>query len=232
MSISLNSLPDSKIMLIPLSRDERKGTALRLSRALGLAIFYSLLALILLVAIPYGTVEPWWEALFECAVFALGAVWIIEGALSRKWLVREHRIFLPILLLILYAFVQTLPLFPGNSTSINLKLWSAISADPYETRLSVLKLLALTLAGVLLVRYMDSKRRLRALIFTLIAVGLASALFGVLRQTTQHAQGFFLSSLSPNSGYAQFINRNHFAYLAEMTLGLTLGLIIYRGVRR
>ncbi|HKC66506.1 MAG TPA: O-antigen ligase family protein, partial [Pyrinomonadaceae bacterium] len=102
----------------------------------------------------------------------------------------------------------------------------------YETRLSVVKLLALALAGVLLLRYTDSKRRTRALLFTLIAVGLASALFGILRQTTQHAHGFLLSSLSPNSGYAQFINRNHFAYLAEMTLGLTLGLIIYKGVRR
>ena len=229
------SLSASFVQELSVEYEERGGVrSMResIARVLGWIIFYSLLLLIPLVAIPYGTVEPWWEALFECAVFALGAVWIIEGALSRKWLVREHRIFLPILLLILYAFVQTLPLFPGNSTSTNLKLWSAISADPYETRLSVLKLLALTLAGVLLVRYMDSKRRLRALIFTLIAVGLASALFGILRQTTQHAQGFFLSSLSPASGYAQFINRNHFAYLAEMTLGLTLGLIVYRGVRR
>lgn len=232
MSISLNSFPDAKAVVISLSRDEGKGITLKLSRALGLTIFCSLLALILLVAIPYGSVEPWWESLFECAVFALAAMWIVEGMLSRKWLVREHRIFLPILVLILYAFVQTLPILPENSATTNLKLWSAISADPYETRLSVLKLLALALAGVLLIRYTDSRRRTRALLFTLIAVGFASALFGILRQTMQHGQGFLLPSLSPNSGYAQFINRNHFAYLAEMTLGLTLGLIIYRGVRR
>jgi len=203
-----------------------------IARVLSRIIFYSLLLLIPLVAIPYGAVEPWWESLFECTVFVLGALWIVEGMLSRKWLVREHRIFLPILLLILYAFVQTLHLPPGDSTGANLKQWSAISADPYATWLSVLKLLALTIAGVLLIRYTCSRRRLRALLFTLIIVGLASALFGILRQTTQHSQGFFLPALSPGSGYAQFINRNHFAYLAEMTLGLTLGLIIYGGVRR
>src|SRR5436309_13508889 len=127
MSISLNSLPDSKIMLIPLSRDERKGIALRLSRALGLAIFYSLLALILLVAIPYGTVEPWWEALFETIVFALGALWIIEGLLGGRWLTKEHGIFLPLLLLALYAFLQTLPLVPGDTGAQGLKVWNAIS---------------------------------------------------------------------------------------------------------
>ncbi|HKC66056.1 MAG TPA: hypothetical protein VKB86_20600, partial [Pyrinomonadaceae bacterium] len=132
MGTSLNSFPEAKVVTISLSRDEGKGIALKLSRALGLAIFYSLLALIILVAIPYGTVEPWWEALFECTVFVLAAVWIVEGMLSRKWLVREHRIFLPILLLILYAFIQTLPILPENSTGTNLKLWGAISADPYE----------------------------------------------------------------------------------------------------
>lgn len=38
--------------------------------------------------------------------------------------------------------------------------------------------------------------------------------------------------LRPDVGFAQFINRNHFGYLAEMTLGLLLGLIAGRGVPR
>src|SRR5207253_8341185 len=49
---------------------------------LGKTIFFALLALIALVAIPYGTVEPWWKAAFECGVFGLGALWLIEGFLS------------------------------------------------------------------------------------------------------------------------------------------------------
>jgi O-antigen ligase len=195
-------------------------------------IFYSLLALIVLVAIPYGTVEPWWEALFECVVFALGALWMVEVVFSREWITKGHRIFLPLLLIILYAFVQTLPALGGSSTVAGLKVWDAISADPYETRLSALKLLALALAGVMLLRYTSNSRRLRALIFTIIGVGILSAFFGILRQTTQHSTGFFLPFLLPESGYGQFINRNHFAYLMEMALGLILGLIISRGVRR
>jgi O-antigen ligase len=199
---------------------------------LGAVIFYSLLALILLVAIPYGTVEPWWEALFECVVFALGALWSVEGMFSREWITKGHRIFLPLLLLVIYAFVQTLPMLGGSSTVVGIKVWSSISADPYETRLSVLKLLALTLTGIMLLRYTSNSRRLRALTFTIIGIGILSALFGILRQATQHSTGFFLPFLSPEVGYGQFINRNHFAYLMEMVLGLILGLIISRGVRR
>jgi O-antigen ligase len=204
----------------------------RLSRYLGRVIFYTLLALIVLVAIPYGTVEPWWEALFECAVFALGALWMVEGFLTGGWITKGHRIFLPILLLALYAFLQTLPVFSGSSTVAGLKVWSAISADPYETKLSVLKLLALTLSGVMLLRYTSTRRRLRALVYTIIGVGLLSAFFGILRQTTQHSTGFFLPFLQAGSGYGQFINKNHFAYLMEMALGLTLGLVASKGVRR
>jgi hypothetical protein len=40
----------------------------RASRILSRVIFYTLLVLIALVAVPYGTVEPWWMALFECVV--------------------------------------------------------------------------------------------------------------------------------------------------------------------
>jgi O-antigen ligase len=199
------------------------------------AIFYSLLALILLVAIPYGTVESWWEALFEGIIFFLGVLWAIEGMLRWDWLARgQNKIFLPLLILSLYMFIQTLPLLPGAAPPAlsGLKVWRAISADPFETRLSVLKLLALILAGMILMRYTSTPRRLRALIFTIIGVGLLSAFFGILRQTTQHSPGFFLPFLQPASGYGQFINRNHFAFLMEMALGLTLGIVVGRGVRR
>lgn len=214
------------------SLEAREGFGGKLSRVLGAVIFYTLLALIVLVAIPYGTVEPWWEALSECIVFALGVLWVVEGMLSREWITKGHRIFLPLLLIILYAFVQTLPILGGASTAAGLKVWSAISADPYETRLSVLKLLAFALTGIMLLRYTSNSRRLRTLIFTLIGIGIASALFGILRQTTQHSAGFFLPFLLPESGYGQFINRNHFAYLMEMVLGLILGIILTGGVRR
>jgi O-antigen ligase len=41
-----------------------------------------------------------------------------------------------------------------------------------------------------------------------------------------------LPLLIPDSGYGQFINYNHFAYLMEMAMGLILGLVLGGGVRR
>src|SRR6266480_1642695 len=45
-------------------------------------VFVSLLVLVPLVAIPYGAVEQWWIALYECAVFGLAAISIIGSLLA------------------------------------------------------------------------------------------------------------------------------------------------------
>src|SRR6185295_6817661 len=63
-------------------------------------------------------------------------------------------------------------------------------------------------------------------------VAVASSIFGILRQTTQHSPGFGLPLLIFDLGYGQFLNKNHFAYLMEMALGLVLGLILGGGVKR
>src|SRR5438093_6379025 len=103
----------------------------RAARRLGNAIFFALLALIALTAIPYGTVQPQWEAAFECFAFALVALWIVEGWLGGVWHVRGRRLLVPLLLIVVFAFVQTLPL--GSTSAIaGIEGWRASSADPYE----------------------------------------------------------------------------------------------------
>jgi O-antigen ligase len=202
----------------------------RISHVLGRLIFGSLLAIIVLTAVPYGAVEPWWTALFECAIFALTILWLVEGFLSGSWLVPTHWLLLPLLLLVAYCLAQTVPLAGRDVAGIQVR--QTLSADPYQTGLVALKLLALTLAAALLLRYTSSTRRMRALIYTVIGVGLLSALFGLIRQTTQLSSvGFVLPYLRRYSGYGQFINKNHFAFLAEMALGLAIG-IVAGGARR
>jgi O-antigen ligase len=197
-------------------------------------IFYGLLVVIAFAAIPYGTVEEWWIAFFECAVFALGALWFLMGLIRSDWRVPSSRLLWPLLALVLFIALQTIN-FGGRGGSVELQgaLWGTISADPYETRLVILKLLALILTFVLLLRYTASRKRLRVLIYVVIGIAVVSALFGILRQTTHHnTPGYFLPYLKPNAGYGQFINRNHFAFLMEMAFGLILGLLVGGGVSR
>lgn len=202
----------------------------RLSWLLGRAIFYSALALLALAAIPYGTVETWSIALFEIIVFAFGALWVVEGALSRGGnggggLRRDDALlFAPLALVSFYAYLQSV--LPTGTTPMNLRV--VISADPYETRLFALQLFAVTTFGALLMRYTTNRKRLAALVLTALAVAVVSAMFGILRQSAQRMgeQGFLLPYLAGGAGYAQFIGRNSFAFLMEMSLGLGLGLLL------
>lgn len=195
-------------------------------------IFFALVCLIPLTAVPYGTFEAWWKAAFICAVFGICIVAIIEGAISGSTWVGPWSILLPLLALAALASIQTVPF--GSVPDAGLTgtpPWSAISADPYQTRFFVLQILALTVFLGLLYRYAGYETNIWILIHVVIAVAVASAIFGMLRQTAQPNSGFVLPLLKPGQGYGQFINKNHFAYLMEMAFGLGIGVVLARGVR-
>lgn len=201
------------------------GAASTVARVLSAIVFAALLAILPLSAAPYGSVEAWWTALFDAAIFALAALWAIESALRGAWLRRSHVLLaLPALALVLFALAQSLPLFGGE----------AVSFDPYETRLVAARILAATLYALMLLRYADTEGRLRALVYVVVLTGVACALFGIARQAGQREElGFFFLPLIRRSvGYAQFVNRNHFAFIAEISLGLALGVVVGRGVAR
>lgn len=174
-------------------------------------IFGLLLCILIAVPMPYGTIEPWWKAVFICSVFAVCVLAVLETSLGRSFCVDLWLPLWPMLALSCLAFVQS---------------WTRISADAFQTRFFVLQLLALTAFLALLYRYAATEARMRVLIFAIVGVALVSAIFGTLRQTTQHDVGFVLPLLRPKQGFAQFINKNHFAFLIEMAFGLVVGLVI------
>jgi O-antigen ligase len=173
-------------------------------------IIFALLALVVVIApIPYGTVEPWWKAVFVCGVFGICILAVVEVAIRGSFRVNPAPVLLPLLALTALAFLQA---------------GTGISADSFQTRFFALQLLALTAFLALLYRYAATEQRLRLLAYAVIVIATASAIFGTLRLTTQHEIGFLLPLLKPNQGFAQFINKNHFAYLMEMAIGLIIGL--------
>jgi len=207
--------------------------AVRCGRLLEKTIFVALLLLIVLAAVAYGGSDPWWKSVFTCLIFGVGAFAAIELALSKRPSVINLRLLLPILVLIAFALVQTIPSPRSNGASLGIsyRLWNAISADPYETKLFALHLTGLALFAGLLFRYAATESRLSLLIYVIIGTAVASALFGLLRATMQHNASFWLP-FQTDQGYGQFVNRNHFAYLMEMGFGLLLGLIASGRVQR
>src|SRR6202171_3181529 len=175
------------------------------------AIFYGLIAVMVLTAVPYGTHESWSESLFECAVFFLAWLWIVHGFFEGSWRVGNTRLLAPMSGLVVLAAFQSLAWWQVDSAGE--KVWFALSSDFFETRAFAFKVAALVLAALLIIRFTSNAKRLGILVHTIIVVALASALFGILRQSAQHGPGFVLARLKPGAGYGQFINKNHFAFL-------------------
>lgn len=172
-------------------------------------IFALLVSVVVITPLPYGTVEAWWKAVLVCSVFAICILAIVEVASRGSIHVNSWSPVLPLLALTALAYVQS---------------WIGISADSFQTRFFALQLLALTVFLALLYRYAATAPRMRLLAYAVIGIAVVSAIFGTLRLTTQHEIGFLLPLLQPNQGFAQFINKNHFAYLMEMAIGLVIGL--------
>ncbi len=195
-------------------------------RILRATIFGGLLAVIVLTAIPYGTVESWSQSSFQIVIFSLALLWMIHGLLVGSRRFGNFSLFYPLIALALFAIIQSLSWSPVNVAGV--KVQNAISADPFESWVFALRVSALALAGILAVRFTNSLFRLSALIHTIILVALLSAVFGIVRQTMQHEQGFLLPFLKYGGGFAQFINKNHFAFLVEAAVGLLVGIALLR----
>src|ERR1043166_8576879 len=135
----------SDVIVADFSSTDQQLVRLRIAGFFDKTVFGALLVLLGLSAVPYGTVEPWWKALFVCAVFLICIVAIGETLISRECSIGGScPILLSMLALCGLALIQTINIRstdadPGIAT---LGLWNAISADPYQTRFFVLQLLA------------------------------------------------------------------------------------------
>src|SRR5207253_9733829 len=138
-------------------------------------------------AIPYGAVDPWSEALFECAVFFLTLLWIAQGFIQGSWQIRNVRFLAPMATLLFLAAVQSVAWWKTDVAGE--KVWFALSADAFETWAFALRMGALILVAFFVIRFTSSTKRLGVLVHAIIVVAPGTALFGIARQAMQHGPG-------------------------------------------
>ena len=216
-------------LLIP---SGERSVGVRVARLLSVLVYVALLAITVGGVVPYGGAEFWWKAFFVCCIFAIAIAGVIESYLSDVSCFPGGMLLVPGIVLALFAWFQSIGFGDANNSALVAPVWNSISADPFSTRFFVLQLLALILLAALFYRYANTELRFMAIVNVVIGIAVVSALYGILRQTTQHGPGFGLPLLKVDQGYGQFVNKNHFAFLMEMGFGLTLGIILGGGVKR
>ncbi len=106
----------------------------------------------------------------------------------------------------------------------------ALSVAPQATQQELALVLAYALAAFLLINTLRDIRQIYRFTYTIVAIGLLEAAFGLFQSFSKHA--FF--SLYQPSPFARgsFISKNHFAGYLDMVIPLTLGLILARMSKR
>ncbi|HEU4713610.1 MAG TPA: O-antigen ligase family protein [Pyrinomonadaceae bacterium] len=186
--------------------------------------FFMLMVLIALPSVVSGSIESWWEPIFESAMLMLAACSLVANN-GRDWW-QMPAVVTPIIGFIIFGCFQILPLWRSGN---HLSAYEAISFDPFETKRFIVKLLVVVITLAMLSRYIVTRERLMILMNVIVLIGAFSALCAILRLTPAGSTNDLQSGMQ--EGFGQFANRNHFTLLMEMSIGPTVALVYLAATR-
>ncbi|HYP52364.1 MAG TPA: O-antigen ligase family protein, partial [Pyrinomonadaceae bacterium] len=188
-----------------------------------------------LSTLAFGTVHSWSLAFFAAGACLVVVFWAWDAWRARRLRFSRSALQLPLAGLFLLGLIQLLPLGaadPGGPSALPAATARSISFDPYATRFVLVQLGALFVYFAAALAFVDSPKRLRTVVRTLVVFGFALAAFGVVLSfvSPNHVMG--VRETKQAVGFGPFINRHHFAAFMEMSLALPLGLLFAGAVER
>ena len=179
-------------------------------------IFVTLCVALVMTTLAYGTVHYWALAVFSLSAAAIVCLWAMDGIVLRSTQISVNPLQWPLVGIIVLASVQLLPLRSGVPLSL----------DPFSTRLFIVKVVSLLIYFAATFIFVDTPRRLRTLVRTILIFGFLLAMFGMTQSFTSDAgRVYWFRQLAQSTAFGPFINRHHFAGYMELTIALPLSLV-------
>ncbi len=212
-------------------------------------IFAGLIVLLCWISIPLGSNREWSSGLMQAWIFILFSVWLVSNRrelFDTNWPHGTRAIVSLGALVLIWVAIQTAPLphllvellNPGlyeaytNSPSLASKdRWLPLSADIASTAASWKLFCAYGALFVLTLGLVNNPRRLTIVLGTIVAVGVAQCLYGIVVRFGGTDLGLWDPGFSSNAVAGTYVNRNHFAGLMVLAIGLLLGRFIGRSAR-
>ena len=215
--------------------DARSPAAGRAAAGRTLASRFILLILclaIVLSTLAFGTVHSWSLALFQAGAALVVLLWVADAWSTRTLRLNRSALQLPLVGLFAIGCVQLLPLGGGGSGPLSVAPVRSLSLDPYATRFALVQVASLAVYFAAALTFVDSPRRLRLVVRTVIVFGFLLALFGMMQAFVNPTQIYWLRQPRHAIPFGPFINRHHFAAYMELALALPLGLLFAGAVER
>ncbi|WP_119394254.1 O-antigen ligase family protein [Salinibius halmophilus] len=187
-------------------------------------IFVILCALIIWVPIPFGSNRPWAWSLLQLLIAITFALHLFNAWRGTKPLLPQNKkaywLLAPLAITQLWVFIQTLPIAP-NSIS------GAISLDPAQSQISLLRGISYTMWAWLLLIYVNKKSRIKRLMQIIVLSGLIQAGYASLEILLDGSLGWLFVAPLTDRANGSFIYHNHLANYMGLCIAAALGLLMY-----
>lgn len=194
------------------------------------ATFYEKAAIVLIAGIPmlamagYGAVDVWSLIPLSVLTTLLLALWAGDSLKRHEFRFSDSPLQLPVLVLIAIGCVQLLPLGgPGGNGDA---LAASLSLDAFATRMFTARLFLLFIFFAAALVFLNGKRRVQRIAAAVIIYGSVMAFIGILQKLTSPDAIYGLRPTPQAIPFGPFVNQHHFAAFMEMTIGLTLAMIL------
>ncbi len=183
--------------------------------------FYGMALVLAFSAIIFRSTTPGSGMLLVTIICILSLIRLAGSGFVGEISIPEPLLFFPLCGLLLLSIFQVIAL-PGFEIPL--------SVDRYATVKFICFLSGLIMAFDLLLATCRTRFRLGFLVAVVITIATFSAIFGLVYKWSPIFAAETSSALaSTEPSYAQFANRNHFAFLMEMACGLLTSLLLYSG---
>jgi O-antigen ligase len=176
-----------------------------------------LCALLALTVFAYGAVEVWSQSILEAGAGFLLVVWAVIAFRDRNLKITWNPLCWPLVGLLALGAAQ---------------LIFRITPYPFLTHVEALKLIAYLLVFFLSTQAFRDRQDLNSLVWFVMFLCFSVSLFGIVQRFTSEGTIYFHKLSFGGDPFGPFVNRNHFAGFAELTIPVGLSLMIFRGLRR
>jgi O-antigen ligase len=204
-------------------------------------VFGGLLALLFWAPIPLGSnrVLPVGMLVLAAIVLLLACAWVWRHHLNAAW-ARLRQFGLPLAILgafVCLVWLQTWALPEQVVQALSPEAWQVqrgmdagfhLSLDVNQTRLYAALSVAYLACFVVVLMCVRSKERLDRLAYWIVLVGVAQAVLAIVLYSVKAKYFVFYTQVTHVTTLGTFVNRNHFAGLMELCLGVGVGLMLAR----
>ncbi|MBX3289122.1 MAG: O-antigen ligase family protein [Acidobacteria bacterium] len=199
-----------------------------------LAVFILLLIIALGSTIGFGAVDQPAQALVFLVISITAALWAYGSWRTGRFCYSNSLVQLPLAGLVVIGVIQLLPLGGSSVPSelLSVAPSSALSIDPFATRLFTIRLLFYLVFFAMALVFIRSARRLRTVVVVLLIFGPVMAMFGITQRLADPDTIYGIREAYQAIPFGPFVNQHHFAALMVMISGIAFGLLAGGGVKR